>query len=40
MKKEDAEKKVLTLKNLTTREVYEEITVEKAASIIRASKLS
>ncbi len=38
MKKEDAEKKVFTLKNLATREVFEGITVEKAASIIFASK--
>jgi histidyl-tRNA synthetase len=37
MKKEDSEKKVFTLKNLATREVFEGITVDKAASILCAS---
>ncbi len=38
MKKEDAEKKVLTLKNLATRESYEGISADKAAVIITAAR--
>ena len=36
IKAEDAEKNVLTLKNLKTREQFEGITLEKAAELIKA----